>query len=133
VLRVTIEREPPKKSLTTHFGRVSLKWNKWVCISDAPTKPVWSGRSEVVERLLAHTCELCGAHEHIEVHQIHKLADLTTKGGTQPPASGNPRWCVAAVTSVSNTDATTGQASSVEVTGEPRETETLTRGSERGR
>jgi hypothetical protein len=85
VLRVTIKREPPKKSLTTHFGGVSVKWNTWACINDAPTKPVWSGRSEVVERLVAHTCERCGSHAHIEVHQVRKLADLEPKGRTKPP------------------------------------------------
>jgi group II intron reverse transcriptase/maturase len=85
VLRVTIEREPPKKPLTTHFGGVSLKWNKWVCINEAPTKPIWSGRSEVVERLLAQTCELCGSHAHIEVHHVRKLADLAAQGRTKPP------------------------------------------------
>jgi group II intron reverse transcriptase/maturase len=86
VLRVTIERDPPKKPLSTHFGGVSLRWNKWVGINDAPTKPVWSGRSEVVERLLAQTCELCGSHESIEVHHVHKLADLASKGPAQAPS-----------------------------------------------
>jgi len=86
VIRITIDRDPPKKPLTTHFGAVSLRWNKWVSINDAPTKPVWSGRSEVVERLLAQTCELCGSHEHIEVHHVRKLADLASKGQTNPPS-----------------------------------------------
>src|SRR5262245_60093760 len=61
------------------------KWNQWACITEAATKPVWSGRSEVVERLLAQTCELCGSHEHIEVPHVRKLADLVSKGGTQVP------------------------------------------------
>jgi group II intron reverse transcriptase/maturase len=85
VLRVTITREAPKKPLSIHFGGVSLRWNKWVGINDAPTKPVWSGRSEVVERLLAQTCELCGSHESIEVHHVRKLADLASKGSAQTP------------------------------------------------
>jgi AI2M/AI1M-like HNH endonuclease/type II intron maturase len=85
VLRVTIERAPPKKPLTTHCGGVSLKWNTWACINDAPTTPVWSGRSEVVERLFAQTCERCGSHAHMEVHHVRKLADLVSKGRTKPP------------------------------------------------
>ena len=80
VLRVTLERPPPKPPLTTYFGGVSLRWNKWVRINEASTIPLWSGRSEVVERLLAQTCALCGAHEQIEVHHIRKLADLAPKG-----------------------------------------------------
>lgn len=80
VLRVTLERPSPKPPLPTYFGGVSLRWNKWVNINEASTTPIWSGRSEVVERLLAQTCELCGAHEQIEVHHIRKLADLASKG-----------------------------------------------------
>jgi hypothetical protein len=86
VLRVTIDRDPPKKPLTTYFGAVSLRGNKWVSINDAPTKPIWSGRSEVVERLLAQTCAWCGSHEHIEVHHVRQLADLASKGQAKPPS-----------------------------------------------
>ena len=85
-LRVTIDRDPPKKPLTTPCGAVSLRWNKWVRINDAPTKPLWSGRSEVVERLLAQPCELGGSHEHIEVHHVRKLADLASKRQATPPS-----------------------------------------------
>ena len=69
-----------------YFGGVSLKWNKWAWINDKPTEPVWSGRSEVVERLLAQECELCGSKENIEVHHIRKLAELKSKGGAEQPA-----------------------------------------------
>ena len=86
VLLVTVERESPKKPLVAHFGGVSLKWNKWAWINDKPTEPVWSRRSEVVERLLAQQCELCGSREDIEVHHIRKLADLKPKGGAEQPA-----------------------------------------------
>jgi hypothetical protein len=51
-----------------------------VAINDAKTIPIWSGRSEVVQRLLAQQCELCGSEDHIEVHHIRKLADLKQKG-----------------------------------------------------
>jgi hypothetical protein len=86
VLRVTITREPPKKSLTTHFGGISVKWNTWACIDDTPTTPVWSGRSAVVERLLAHTCERCGSPAHLEVHHVRTLADLHQPGRRERPA-----------------------------------------------
>jgi hypothetical protein len=48
-------------------------------------------------------------------------------------AAGHPWSCAVAATSASNMVDTMDQASDVLVTGEPRETETLTRGSERGR
>ncbi len=37
-------------------------------------------RNELLTRLLAKECELCGSQDNIEVHHIHKLADLKTKG-----------------------------------------------------
>ena len=46
---------------------------------------IWSHRSEVVERLLAQKCELCGATDKIEVHHIRKLADLEQKGKSERP------------------------------------------------
>ena len=87
VLEVRVERGPTKAPLVAHFGGIPLRWNRWAKINDAPTKPIWSGRSEVVERLLADTCELCGATDHIEVHHIRKLKDLDRAG--QP---STPRW-----------------------------------------
>ncbi|WP_416212319.1 hypothetical protein [Nostoc sp. DedQUE09] len=38
------------------------------------TSHIWNGRSEVVQRLLAQECEICGATDNIEVHHIRKLA-----------------------------------------------------------
>jgi hypothetical protein len=87
VLEVRVERGPTKAPLVTRFGGIPLRWNRWAKINDAPTKPIWSGRSEVVERLLVDTCELCGATDHIEVHHIRKLKDLDRAG--QP---STPRW-----------------------------------------
>lgn len=85
VLLVKVERAAPRKPLITHFGGISLKWNKWVSVNDNLTKPIWSQRSEVVRRLLAEECELCGSHENIEVHHIRKLVDLKKKGCTTQP------------------------------------------------
>jgi group II intron reverse transcriptase/maturase len=86
VLEVTVDRGPDKPPLVARFGGIPLRWNKWVAISDT-AKPIWNGRSEVVERLLAQKCELCGAEDSIEVHHIRRLADLEGRG--QPD---RPRW-----------------------------------------
>src|SRR5258708_11199907 len=42
-------------------------------------------RSELVKRLLADTCEMCGSKEDIEVHHIRKLADLNIEGRPEKP------------------------------------------------
>ena len=87
VILIKVERNIPKKPLIAYFGGISLKWNKWGSINDAHTKPIWNHRSELVQRLLAQECELCGSHDNIEVHHIRKLADLKQNGRTI-----QPRW-----------------------------------------
>ena len=88
VLRITVERES-NKPLITYFGGVSLRWNKWVELDDNQTNQIWNGRSEVVQRLLAQQCEICGSTDNIEVHHIRKLADLQQKGCPE-----RPEWMV---------------------------------------
>jgi group II intron reverse transcriptase/maturase len=85
ILEVVVEREPGQKPLVARFGGIPLRYNRWAAINDAPTKPLWSKRSEVVERLLAQQCELCGATHNIEVHHIRKLADLKRYRYSDPP------------------------------------------------
>ncbi len=84
VLQVVVDR-PGKKPLEAHFGAIPLKRQPWAFVAEVETK-VWSGRSELVQRLLAEECELCGSGDQIEVHHIRKLADLNHKG--QAPRSG---------------------------------------------
>ena len=78
VLMVTVDRGPRKKPLVAYFGGISLHWNAWAKIGDTPTM-IWSGRSELLQRLLANQCELCESKDNIGVHHIHKLADLKGK------------------------------------------------------
>ncbi len=85
-LEVRVEREnrPP---LIARFGGISLARQPFAVLNDRP----WSGqntaRTEILQRLLADTCELCGATENIEVHHIRKLADLN-----KPGRSDKPQW-----------------------------------------
>jgi PHP family Zn ribbon phosphoesterase len=44
-------------------------------------------RNELIKRLLAEKCELCGSKMNVEVHHIRKLADLKEKGRKE-----KPRW-----------------------------------------
>ncbi len=84
VLQITMERDD-NKPLITHFGGVCLRWNKWVKIDDNLANHIWNGRSEVVQRLLAQKCEICGATDNIEVHHVRKLADIQQKGCKERP------------------------------------------------
>jgi hypothetical protein len=73
-LRVTIEREG-KKPLAAQWGGIPLTWNIGATLNDQPER-IWSTRSELEERLLADTCEYCGAHEQCQVHHVRALKDL---------------------------------------------------------
>jgi group II intron reverse transcriptase/maturase len=78
VLRIIVEREG-KPSLEAIWGGISLKRDPKAHLVDVPTR-VWSGRTELIERLLADTCEVCGSKESIEVHHVRALKDLNKPG-----------------------------------------------------
>ena len=64
----------------------SLRWSKKATIDDNQMNYIiWNKRSELIERLLAQKCELCGSREKIEVHHIRKLADIAQKPGKDQP------------------------------------------------
>lgn len=79
-LQVRLEREgkPPR---VAQFGGLSLKRQPWAILNDQPSLPPAFRRSELVQRLQAQECELCGSQQDIEVHHIRKLADLRTRDG----------------------------------------------------
>lgn len=82
-LEVRVEREG-KAPLIARFGGISLTRRPQAILNDEP----WihkGGRTQLIQRVLADTCELCGSHEHIEVHHIRKLADLYKQGRKRPP------------------------------------------------
>ena len=59
--------------------------DNFTVISDTPYQ-VYGGRTELIKRLLANQCELCGSTKNIEVHHIRKLADLNIKGRNEKSA-----------------------------------------------
>ena len=78
-------RGDSKEPLVAMFGGISLAWNKHALVIDRPQQ-VYSGRSDVVQRLLAEICELCGSVEGpFEVHHIRRLADLDRPGQREKP------------------------------------------------
>ncbi len=79
VLQVVVEREG-KRPLVAQWGGIPLKWDKNAVLNDQPAI-VWNARTELIERLLADTCELCGSNENVEVHHVRKLKDLQTGSG----------------------------------------------------
>jgi group II intron reverse transcriptase/maturase len=84
VLEVVVQRGDNKRPLVARFGGIELRWQKGIILDDQP-KEVFSVRSEVVQRLLAQKCELCGAEGNCQVHHIRKLADLNPAGRSEKP------------------------------------------------
>ncbi len=84
VIQVIVHRGGNKKPLETHFGGIELRWKEYVKLNDQP-KAVYGRRSELLQRLLADECELCGSTEKCEVHHIRKLADLNKEGRKEKP------------------------------------------------
>ena len=89
-LEIVIERENGKKPLVAQFGGIPLRRQEKAILTDLD--PAYSqkrgrDRNELIKRLLANKCELCGSKRNVEVHHIRKLADLTEKGRKE-----KPRW-----------------------------------------
>ena len=83
-LQVTVEREG-KRPLVAQWGGISLKRRLEVVLNDAP-KAVHNARTELVQRLLAEVCELCGSTVGVAVHHVRRLKDLDQQGRSTAPA-----------------------------------------------
>jgi hypothetical protein len=84
VLMVTVEREG-KAPLVAQWDGIPLVRNKDAVLDDQPIRFLNNTRTELLERLLADTCELCGSTEEVQVHHVRHLKDLERKGRTVRP------------------------------------------------
>jgi group II intron reverse transcriptase/maturase len=81
-------RTDPKtgREYTALFGEPSLQRDKFALIQDGPLQRHHvGGRNELVARLLANYCEVCGSDDRINVHHMRKLKDLKVPGRRVPP------------------------------------------------
>lgn len=72
-----------RKPLVARFGGIPLKRQRKAVLTDRQPAPA-TGRNELLTRLRASRCEWCERCGPVEVHQVRKLADLTTPGRPQP-------------------------------------------------
>jgi group II intron reverse transcriptase/maturase len=84
-LQLVVERDGGKKPLIAQFGGIPLRRKKDAILVDRLPSLHRTGRSELIQRLLADECELCGATGDCEVHHIKKLANLKGKGRKEKP------------------------------------------------
>ncbi len=73
-----------KEPLVARFGGIPLKRQMDAVLKDhVPIRR--PRRTELLKRLLADACEVCGSTEQVEVHHVRKLADLRVKGRRELP------------------------------------------------
>lgn len=76
-----------RKSYRAVWGGISLtkpKTRKTQQINDT-IHYLNSGKTDVVERLLANTCEMCGSQDRVQVHHIRALKDIKKNGRKEKP------------------------------------------------
>ena len=84
-LRVVIPRQD-KQPLVATWGGISLKWDSQATLDDQPPQ-LYSNRSELVQRLLADFCELCGRDKDVEIHHVRAMKKLH-----EYPGRVKPEW-----------------------------------------
>jgi hypothetical protein len=84
--RVERDGKPP---LVARFGGIPLTRNRDAILTDRIPKALTYPRKELVTRLPAGRCELCGEHDKVRVHQVRALASL------DGPGTDRPAWMTA--------------------------------------
>jgi len=84
-LQVKVTREG-KEPLIATFGEIPLQRRIGEVISDHINGiSLQPRRTEIIQRLRADQCEICGSRDKVQVHHIRKLADLIRKGKAERP------------------------------------------------
>jgi len=82
--QATVERDG-KPPLVATWGAILLIRDTSAILDDSP-RPIRYQRTELVQRLQADTCELCGAQDGIQVHHVRALKDLHRPGRRDKPS-----------------------------------------------
>ena len=85
VFQVVIPRQDKNPLLAT-WGGIPLHGNIEATLQDKPSK-LHGERTELIQRLLAEVCELCGSSQDVEVHHVRAMKDLH-----QYPGRPKPEW-----------------------------------------
>ncbi len=84
-LQVSVDRGGDRKALVATFGGIPLRRQQNAVLRDREPVQATSRRKELIHRLLAGRCELCGQADKVRVHQIRKLTDLEKPGQPDQP------------------------------------------------
>ena len=84
--RAVVEREAGKKPLVAQFGGFAIRRRKDAILVDQRPPISYTKGSELLKRLQADACELCGSTIRVEVHHLRKMADLNRHRRKEVPA-----------------------------------------------
>jgi len=84
--QVIVQRDRGRTPLVARFGGIPLKRQRAAVLTDLSPTIATTKRNELLHRLLAGHCELCDAHDGLQVHHLRKLADLKRPGRPDRPA-----------------------------------------------
>jgi group II intron reverse transcriptase/maturase len=84
-MQVSVERGEGRKGLAARFGGIPLRRQKNAVPVDREPVRATVGSKELLVRLQARRCEMCGQTATVHVHQIRKLADLDNPGQPDTP------------------------------------------------
>lgn len=92
-IKVVVQRGNGKPPLVAMFGGIPLRRQKKATLEDR--KPLMNKpeRNELIKRLLADQCEICGSRDKVQVHHIRHLKDLEVRGQKEKPLAA---WIMAA-------------------------------------
>lgn len=85
VLQIVVDRGPDKRPLETHWGGIPLARTPAVLVEELQPFILYQTRTELIQRLQAEKCEICGSCMNIEVHHIRALKDLKKRNGKEIP------------------------------------------------
>ena len=84
-LEVVKQQGEGKRPLVARFGGIPLKRKRQADLIDQKPQRYRTERNELIKRLLADTCEMCGSTVDVEVHHVRALRDLNVKGQREKP------------------------------------------------
>ena len=84
-LQVVVQRGNGKRPLVARFGGIPLKRKRQAVPVDQQPQRYRFNRNELIKRLLADECDMCGSTEDVQVHHIRALRDLNVKGQGEKP------------------------------------------------
>ena len=84
-LKAVKQRDNGKRPLVAYFGGIPLKRQRQAVLVDREPQRYRTDRNELIKRLEADKCEMCGSLMDVEVHHIRALRDLNVKGRREKP------------------------------------------------